>query len=154
MDKQDTLEAKMSRIAEVAKSAAVTLDALRRADMKILDLSLTYQWYDEIASGRKKEEYRKMNDYYWHRLHTCDNKCPEGFDVGLCKWCRKVELKHYDAIRFHKGQGSPLTMIVECTGIRIGYGRPEWGAPADKEVYILELGKILYREDFVWLNQE
>ena len=56
MDKQEPLEAKMSRIAEVAKSAAVTLDALRRADMKILDLSLTYQWYDEIASGRKKEE--------------------------------------------------------------------------------------------------
>ena len=40
---------------------------------EVLDLSLTFQWYDMIASGEKKEEYRKMNDFYWHRFHA--NRC-------------------------------------------------------------------------------
>ena len=31
-----------------------------KKDMRILDLSLTYHWYDMIASGEKKEEYREV----------------------------------------------------------------------------------------------
>ena len=31
-------------------------------------------------------------------------------------------------------------MLIECKGISVGYGNPEWGAPADKEVFIIKLG--------------
>ena len=107
---------------------------------EVLDLSLTFQWYDMIASGEKKEEYRKRNDFYWHRFHACNNQCPPGFDVGVCKVCPRTFLKHYDAVRFHRGQGSPETMLIAVDGIRIGYGREDWGAPKGEQVYIIQLG--------------
>ena len=108
--------------------------------MVILDLSLQYEWYDMIASGEKKEEYRKMNDYWWHRLHACSSHCPPGYDVGMCRVCPRTYLKHFDAIRFHRGQGSPTSMLIECIGIRIGLGREDWGAPKQEAVYVIQLG--------------
>lgn len=107
----------------------------------VLDLSLTYHWYDEIAAGRKLEEYRKMNDYWWHRLHACNNQCPPGFDIGMCRVCPRTHFKHFDAVRFHRGQGSPVTMLIECVGIRIGLGRVDWGAPPQEAVYVIQLGE-------------
>ena len=132
MDKQEPLEANISRIAEVAKSVAITLEDLRRADMNILDLSLTYHWYDEIASGRKKEEYRDITPFWKSRLE-------QAFDG-------KTKFKKYDAIRFRRGRYGKTTMLVECRSIYVGYGRPELGAPEGKEVYILDLGKIINEE--------
>ena len=58
--------------------------------MKILELAVTYHWYDEIESGRKKEEYRKYTKYYESRLMNP-------------LWCDK-RWKHYDAIRFRRGR--------------------------------------------------
>lgn len=102
---------------------------------KILDLSLTYHWYDEIAAGRKKEEYRKRSGYYYKRLTT--QGVLDLFDG---------KFKHYDAVCFHRGQGSRTTMLVECLGIHIGYGKEEWGAPKEK-VFIITLGNILEKSD-------
>lgn len=123
--------------------------------MKILDLSLTYKWYDMIASGEKKEEYREIKDYWIKRF--IDIKAvkreqdvrnnmfisfwgfipaPVSYDEGL-KYFPK---EHYDAVRFHRGQGGRQTMLIECKDISVGYGNPEWGAPADKEVIIIKLG--------------
>lgn len=131
MNKQEPLEAKMSRIAEVAKSVAITLADIERR-MKILDLSLTYHWYDEIEAGRKPEEYRSDTPFYKSRLMY-----PESSEEV---W------RHYDAIRFRRGRFGKRTMLVEHKGTRLGVGNPEWGAPKDKKVFILELGKILYKE--------
>lgn len=36
--------------------------------MKILDLVLKGKWYDMIASGEKKEEYREIKPYWEKRL--------------------------------------------------------------------------------------
>lgn len=96
--------------------------------MKILDLSLTYHWYDMIASGEKKEEYREIKYFYIKRLY--DLYHPD------------TNFKHYDAVRFHRGQGGKVSMLVECKGIRIGRGKPEWGAP-EENVFIISLGKII-----------
>ena len=131
MDKQEPLEAKMRRIAEVAKSVAITLADIERR-MKILNLSLTYHWYDEIEAGRKPEEYRSDTPFYKSRLMY-----PESSEEV---W------RHYDAIRFRRGRFGKRTMLVEHKGTRLGIGNPEWGAPKDKKVFILELGKILYKE--------
>ena len=51
MDKQEPLEAKMRRIAEVAKSVAITLADIER-----------------IEAGRKPEEYRSDTPFYKSRL--------------------------------------------------------------------------------------
>lgn len=110
--------------------------------MKILDLSLTYHWYDEIESGNKPEEYRKQTPFYKRRLMTGYNEflctchcitCPKR-KQGLCR------PRDYDAIRFHRGQGSRRTMLVKFNYLCFGFGNTEWGSPIDEEVFIIKLG--------------
>ncbi len=101
---------------------------------RILDLSLRYKWYDMIASGEKTEEYREIKDFYMNRL--CKNYI-SGFSGFY------FTPKEYDAVRFHRGQGSKQTMLLEFKGLTKGFGNPEWGAPEDKEVFIIKLGKRL-----------
>ena len=90
--------------------------------MKILHLTLKKQWFELIASGLKKEEYRELKPYWDCRLYK----------------------KHYDAIKFRNGyQKNAPTMTVELKKITTGLGNISWGAPETEEVYILKLGKIL-----------
>ena len=103
----------------------------------VLDLSLTYHWYDEIASGRKCEEYRKLSYHWYHRL--LDHEAHEMLNrLEDAKCFRK-----YDGVRFHRGQGGKQTMMFECGGIYIDYGDPNRGAPEDEKVFIIKLGKRL-----------
>ena len=37
-------------------------------------------------------------------------------------------------------------MLFKLNDISIGYGNPEWGAPKDKEVFILKLGNRIEQE--------
>lgn len=101
-------------------------------NLKVLDLSLKYQWYDMISSGEKKEEYREIKEFYLNRL--CENYIKGFAGLGFIP-------KEYDAVRFHRGQGSPVTMLLEYKGLQIGKGKREWGAPEDKDVFIIKLGK-------------
>ena len=121
--------------------------------MRVLDLSLKHRWYDMIASGEKTEEYREIKDFYFKRLNFewrlhLEDGCYKGcidfrHHPEKCAKCGRFSPYPYDAVRFHRGQGSPVTMLVECLGITIGKGKPEWGAPEDKEVFIIKLGKRL-----------
>ena len=92
-----------------------------RNKLKILHLTLKREWFDMIASGIKKEEYRGIKEYWNTRLN-----------------------KEYDVILFRNGYNrmSP-EMMVELKSIKKGTGNKDWGAP-NEEVYVLELGKILY----------
>jgi hypothetical protein len=127
---------------------------------KVLDLSLTYHWYDEIASGRKKEEYREIKKFYCSRLGGYCRYKTYDFGGGLlsagvsgtpnCRkdyggcWDSNIYHKTYDYVRFHRGQGGKEIMLVECKYIYVGIGNPEWGAPIDKDVFIIGLGNIIY----------
>lgn len=92
--------------------------------MRILHLTLKKKWFDMIASGEKREEYRELKPYWHKRL------------MG--------KGKTYDAIKFRNGysKDSP-TMVVELKEICSSLGIVEWGAPEGQPVYILRLGKIL-----------
>lgn len=89
--------------------------------MRILHLTLKKQWFDMIASGEKREEYREVKPYWRNRLFG----------------------KKFDAIHFRNGysKGSP-TMLVELRSVMTGLGRTDWGAPYH-DVYILRLGSII-----------
>ncbi len=123
-------------------------------NLRILDLSLTYHWYDMIASGVKKEEYRELKEFYFKRLNsdwhlhlekTCCKDCQAfTYDRACCVGCKEFNPYPYDAVRFHRGQGGKTSMLVECKGTRIDYGEPEWGAPVDKPVFIISLGNIIH----------
>ena len=90
--------------------------------MKVLHLTLEKKWFDMIASGKKREEYRAMKPY-WHK---------------------RLLNKSYDAIRFRNGyQINAPNMLVELRELLSGLGIIEWGAPEKESVYILRLGKIL-----------
>lgn len=119
--------------------------------MKILHLTLKKQWYDMIVSGEKKEEYREIKQYWINRFAICGGKDPRPFGY----YCQKASCfscvtrgdgfrpKEFDTIRFTNGYSKGAsTFDIECKGITIGTGNPQWGAPAE-QVFILSLGKIL-----------
>lgn len=109
--------------------------------LKILDLSLKYHWYDMIERGEKKHEYREIKDYWVHRLVKpyCSAQYTKKSDMLLLQ-------EHYDAVRFHRGQGSKETMLWTYKGLEIGYGSLSAGAPEDREVFIIKLGKRIDTE--------
>ena len=90
--------------------------------MNVLHLTLKKQWFDMIARGEKKEEYREIKPY----------------------WNRRLNNKTFDAIQFRNGYSptSP-TMLVELREHLGGLGITEWGAPEGEAVHILRLGRIL-----------
>lgn len=108
-------------------SAAIQQFLTEHPKAKVLDLSLTYHWYDEIEAGSKMEEYRELSDYYRSRLTL---PLLRGSDI----------FRHYDYVLFHRGRFSPTTMLVQCDGIRIGYGREDWGAERGKQYFVIHLG--------------
>ena len=74
-----------------------------------------------IATGRKTEEYRDIKPYY-----------------------NKLERIKYDAVLFRNGYSKDSnTLLVKIDCIEKGRGCEEWGAPIDRDVYIIELGKVL-----------
>ena len=87
--------------------------------MKTLHLVLKGKWYDMIDRGEKKEEYRENTSYWMKRIG-----------------------KLHDAVCFHKGYTN-TTMTFAIEGKSYGYGNPEWGAPKDRKVLKIQLGKRL-----------
>lgn len=131
--------------------------------MEILDLVLKGKWYDMIASGEKREEYR--DTFFWSaRLLNVDregygyfqkachgdfedlgNKCNDSLKkfTQLLKQAIEdgyFEYRHYDAVRFRRGY-TKTTMLFEIKSISMGLGNPNWGAPKDREVFIIKPGK-------------
>jgi hypothetical protein len=109
--------------------------------MKVLDLVLTYKWYDMIDSGKKREEYREAKPYWMRRFCTYANKaaycyCAKCPDVTFCEF----ECK-YDTVRFRRGYTSE-SMTFKLNDVTYGIGNPRWGAP-DHDVFILKLGERL-----------
>lgn len=94
---------------------------------KVLHLTLKKKWFDMIASGEKREEYRELKQYWERRLEDDDN----GF-------------KQYDVIQFRNGyQKDAPTIVIKLLGIEVGIGKREWGAPIEF-VYKLMLGEIIH----------
>ena len=120
--------------------------------MSVLDMPLKAKWYNMIESGEKPEEYRDIKPYWMKRLlvgvrpwyqQGVDDYCASYYCVNtglltdrLSKGLFRVKYSH---IRFRYGY-TKRTMLYALDGIRIGRGKPEWGAPEDKDVFILKLG--------------
>lgn len=89
--------------------------------MKVLHLTLKKKWFDMIASGEKKEEYREIKPY----------------------WQKRFAGKDFDVIEFKNGysKNAPC-MRVELKAIFTGVGIIAMGAPLGIPVYILKLGEV------------
>ena len=107
--------------------------------MKTLNLVLKHKWYDMIESGEKKEEYREIKPYWIKRL-TDYNRIYKWFkDVNERKFSVSIPCR-YTYVCFHRGYTS-TTMTFAIKSIGTGQGKPEWGAPTDRPVFIIKLGK-------------
>jgi hypothetical protein len=88
--------------------------------MAILKLTLKRQWFDEIAAGKKKTEYREIKPHWNQRLLI-----PGG------------EFKTFDEVHFRNGYDSRKPfMRVKWEGCNLGI---EEGEPC----YCIALGEIL-----------
>ena len=121
--------------------------------MKILDLPLKAQWYDMIEKGGKREEYREIKPFWSQRLYQRKNKflgvagkltkedaeyaCEPDLRYILIHGFEDNELKPFTHVRFRYGY-TKRTMLFEIVSITVGKGKPEWGAPTDKEVFIIK----------------
>ena len=109
--------------------------------MRILYLPLKKEWYNEIESGRKTEEYRAIKPYWIRRF------CENVEDHERCRYCGLVGIAHscfkptkkYTHVCFRYGY-TKKTMTFKIESISIGKGKPEMGAP-NHDVFIIKFSK-------------
>lgn len=89
----------------------------------MLTLPIKKKWFDMIASGEKKEEYRSLSPYYKKRF---ENLFKEGFDVQ-----KQILLRN------GYSKSSP-SIVVNCT-LNIGKGNANWGAEEGQNYYVLSI---------------
>ena len=115
--------------------------------MLTLHLTLKKKWFDMIASGEKKEEYREIKPYWVSRIvDEIRIEAVERHDSFLVHGahCTINTTIYYDAVKFTNGYSkSSPTITVEIVGIETGIGKEKWGAPIGQHVFIIKLGKIL-----------
>ena len=108
--------------------------------MKTLTLSLKKQWFDLIKSGEKKEEYRELNYYWVARLLENERDLSGHFLSPDGKTFLKV-FKHFDTLVFTLGYpkagDTERRLTFKNPKIRIGTGKPEWGAEPEKIYFVI-----------------
>lgn len=121
--------------------------------MEILDLVLKGKWYDMIASGEKREEYREIKPYWEKRLldykGLSDYYRKNFYELRIKKlfFPRRPLIENvcdafprgYTHVRFHRGYTN-ITMLIELKGVSIDTGNPLWGAEPGKEYFVIKLG--------------
>lgn len=96
----------------------------------MLTLPIKRKWFDMIASGEKKEEYRALTDYYDSRF----TNVPRFLDEG--QW------QFYVRLRAGYNENSP-SLVISCW-LDIGTGKPEWGAVPGEEYFRLHITGIYH----------
>jgi hypothetical protein len=69
---------------------------LKRSECAILPLVLKGKWYDMIASGEKKEEYRDAKPYWAKRIVNVNNRahtgCNKPIVIAFSRGYRKADM--------------------------------------------------------------
>lgn len=119
----------------------------------MLILPIKKRWFDMILSGEKKEEYRDIKEYYEtrfqnlfgaitiHPLYPPDNFLDRSEYELLQGEAVPEEIRKegIQEIIFRNGYSKNSKEIKARCRLRIGKGRPEWGAEPDMQYYILEI---------------
>lgn len=123
---------------------------------KVLHLTLKKKWFDMIASGEKKEEYRDFVMYWGKRLvYTIETPHGGKFTPINSVMLGESEshwknftggaptFKQYNQVLFANGGhfGDVPKIIMECKGIEVREGNPAWGAEPGKKYFVIKLGE-------------
>lgn len=111
---------------------------IKRSECVILPLVLKGKWYDMIASGEKKEEYRDLKPYYTTRIVNWHNKMWPGYAVVEFRYgyARDAERMAFYAMRII---GDDPEERFHCA-IRNESLHPEWGEPETPH-FVIQLGE-------------
>lgn len=93
----------------------------------MLVLPIKRKWFEMIANGEKKEEYREIKRYWITRFNN----------QGI------LSINNPHIVLFRNGYGGNRPTLQCKVNIRVGQGKKEWGAVEGKEYYILEILEIL-----------
>ena len=116
----------------------------------MLILPIKKKWFDMILSVEKKEEYREIKEYYEIRFQNLFGAITI-YPSSIFSHRSKYELLQGEAVPeeirkdsiqeiiFRNGYSKDSKAIKARCRLRIGKGRPEWGAEPDKQYYILEI---------------
>lgn len=107
----------------------------------MLTLPITKKWFDMILVGEKLEEYREIKPYWRTRFQKAARLSRDfpGFDSVLTYLPLSL-----GEVKFRNGYGKDAPeLIAECR-LRIGTGKPEWGAAEGEEYYILSIEKLTW----------
>lgn len=128
-----------------------------------LNLVLKGQWYMAVTEGDKNEEYRRLSPYWLKRLFRYNTGAPghplvvlkddfwehflpreEGKRVKALK--RLLEkgflLPRHNRVAFFHGYSKDRpSASFPIAGIRIGTGRPEWGAIPNENYFVIVFRK-------------
>ena len=98
----------------------------------MLTLPIKKKWFDMIFSGGKKEEYRKLSEYYATRFRKLFNDDNE-----------KMAISKKQLIAFRNGYASSSPYFVALCSCREDFGNPEWGAEPGEKYFVLTIHKII-----------
>lgn len=94
--------------------------------MSELVLTIKKKWFDMIASGEKKEDYRELKPYWFKRLKL------------------QVGYRDFESVLFRNGYRKDSPKIrVEFLGTHQGRAKAEWSGGATGCFYVIKLGKLL-----------
>lgn len=126
---------------------------------RVLYLNVKKKWFDMIASGQKKEEYREIKEYWLKRLfmhydyavldqNMLDevigelNKLPYSTSE-LYDWAGWLP-EQFNFVCFRNGYSKDAPEIwCGCEGIKIGKAKPEWSDNAPGFYFKIQLGRVL-----------
>ena len=100
---------------------------------------VTNAWHFEmIRKGIKTVDYREIKQFnaelFARGQIKLNGTAYEDYKVNICL--------HLGVSKHH------ATMLLECEGLSVGVGKPEWGAEPNVPYYRLGLGKILAIENY------
>lgn len=97
-------------------------------------------WFDMILSGVKKEEYREISQYNCTRLQVKNGEYQ--------RLARFDEFKPWKVLHLTNGYGDKNQQLwAHIEQLTIGRGNPEWGAPIDRDVFIIKLGEVFHTKN-------
>ena len=119
---------------------------LKRSACAILSLVLKGKWFDMIASGEKREEYRMATDYWLKRLANWDLH-PAGtpiveFRLGYAKDAPSMA---FWVFGLNTESGMKTYALVDRDTDKPRH--PEWGEPTEPHFFIKLGGRVELQDD-------
>ena len=117
---------------------------LKRSQCSILPLVLKGKWYDMIATGEKKEEYRADSEYWRIRFYN---------------WDMAFNGRNTPVVEFRRGYSKDAPRMAFWTfgietvsGLRpyarkVGARHPEWGEPKEPHLFVKLGGRVQLIDD-------